>query len=166
MSYKDITVNPPVQKTAVMTKLPLGQTSDDGHVTAVDNYTYYAAIPSEVVTDISFYRLASLDDYEDNPKYILKGNIYNSWHTRSTYNLSSTASSWVTAFGLGNMLTSRQKGGTTFWHYHAIRGNGYSQVHASSDNQKYLKWLSPCVGYWGTNNGSVYGQSDQDTGYN
>lgn len=162
MSYKDTTVTPNVQKTAVMTKLPRGQTSDDGRVTAVDDYTYYAAIPFEVVTDISFYRLAPLEDYWDYPRYILKGNIYNSWHTRSTFNLSTDASSWLTAFGLGSMLTSRVKDGETYWHYFAIRGNGYGLVDKTASD-KYLKWLSPCIGFWGSNTGSLYGSSGSVT---
>lgn len=151
-------------KSAPMTHLPNGHLSDDGVVTAIDDYTYCAAIKSDVVTDISFYRLAPFVDYQNNSTNILKGNVYNAWHTRSGINskLSNDAKSWRDTFGLGNLLESRTKetnGDTeTYWHYFAIRGNGHGVVDSTASD-RYTKWLSPCVGYWGDNSGTVVGAS-------
>lgn len=160
MSYYDTVAE--TYKTAPMSYLPKNTLSDDGVVTAVDDYTYCAAIPSYVTTNISFYRLAPFGEYETNPRYILKGNIYNAWHTKSGINsqLSTTAASWKNTFGLGNMLESRTKGSETYWHYFAIRGNGYGVVD-STGTQRYLQWLSPCIGFWGGNSGTVVGASGQ-----
>lgn len=164
MSYYDTVAG--VTKTAAMRHLPKNTLSDDGVVTAVDDYTYCAAIPSYVTTNISFYRLAPFGEYERNSQYILKGNIYNSWHTYSGINsrLSSTASGWVSSFGLGSMLESRTKSSTTYWHYFAIRGNGEGVVDNTSSS-RYSLWLKPCVGYWGDNSGTVVGASGQRVYY-
>lgn len=145
-----------VTKTTVMHHLPNGQLSDDGVVTAVDDYTYCAAIPSYVTTDITFFRLAAFADYVNDPSHILKGNVYNAWHTSSSApSLTSTASTWQTNMGL-TMSTSRVISGTTYWHYFAIRGNGNGVVDSTAGN-KYELWLKPCIGYWGTNAGRIYG---------
>ena len=164
MTYYDTVAG--VTKTAPMTYLPKGQLSDDGVVTAFDDYTYCAAIPSYVTTNISFYRLAPFSDYLTKTANILKGNIYNSWHTKSGINsqLSSDASGWVNSFGLGNMLESRTKSSETYWHYFAIRGNGYGVVDENGSN-RYKEWLSPCVGYWGDNPGTVVGASGKKEYY-
>ena len=182
VSYTD-TQNTPttaddVVKTTVMTRMAVGETSSDGYFTATDNYTYMAAIPLYVVTNISFYRLASMDDHIDYPNDILKGNIYNSWHTRSginaqlstksmlqqaqndgltnIYNVDENAKAWVVAFGKGGLSESRVISGVTHYHYYAIRGNAYGSI-PRNNSKKYLYWLSPCVGYWGDYQGNITG---------
>lgn len=171
VSYVDTLANN-VTKTTVMHRLPRGQTSDDGVVTAVDDYTYCAAIPTYVTTDITFFRLAAFDDYLGDPTHILKGNVYNAWHTSSnapyttgTPQLTATAQTWQTnmkgSASSFNMSDSRTIGGKTYWHYFAIRGNGYGEVDSTLGNNnevavKYERWLAPCIGYWGTNEGVIY----------
>ena len=124
-------------KTVEMTKLDT--LDSQGHT------VYKGAIPNYVNTDISFYRLSKHSDD------VYPGTVYNSWHTFSGVNskLSSTASGWKV---LGDLRENRKisNSGTACYHdYYAIRGNGYSEVaHNASD--RYTKWLSPCIGYWGT----------------
>ena len=60
-----------------------------------------------------------------------------------------------------NMSDSRTIGGKTYWHYFAIRGNGWGEVDSTLGNnnevaEKYKRWLAPCIGYWGTNEGVIY----------
>lgn len=125
-------------KTVEMTKM--STTDSQGHT------VYKAAIPIYVKTDISFYRLSK------NGDDVYPGTVYNSWHTFAGVNskLSSTASGWKDAI-LGDLRESRLITNSTacYTDYYAIRGNGYSTV-AHNDGSRYTKWLSPCVGYWGT----------------
>lgn len=126
-------------KTVEMTKM--STTDSQGHT------VYKGAIPTYVNTDISFYRLSQ------NGQDVYPGTVYNSWHTFVGVNskLSSTASGWKDNI-LGNLRETRKissTGTACYTDYYAIRGNGYSTVaHNASD--RYSKWLSPCVGYWGT----------------
>lgn len=137
MQYYDTVAE--TYKTVEMTK----QTATDsqGHT------VYKGSIPNYVTTDISFYRLSK------NGDDVYPGTVYNSWHTFSGVNskLTSTASGWKDSI-LGNLRENRLITGSQtscYTHYYAIRGNGYSEVaHNASD--RYTKWLSPCVGYWGT----------------
>ena len=113
---------------------------------------YKTAIPKYVSTQISFYRLSTHGDD------VFDGTIFNSWHTyvgvRNNLhpNLKGN-SNWEI---LGNLAETRLIGSTNskYVHYYALRGNGYSTV-AHNDSQRYEKWLSPCIGYWGTANGPV-----------
>lgn len=141
MSYKDTKSGS--YKSVVMTK----QGTNDSNGCTV----YKAAIPKYVNTDISFYRLSkSTDD-------VFPGTVFNSWHTysgvRNAMNSSIKNSGWEV---LGNIAETRKIGSTnnTYTHYYAIRGNGYSTV-AHNATDRYQKWLSPCIGYWGTTSGPV-----------
>ena len=135
MQYYDTVAE--TYKTVEMTKM--STTDSQGHT------VYKGAIPTYVDTDISFYRLSKHTDD------VYPGTVFNSWHTFSGVNskLSSTAQGWRV---LGNLRENRKisNSGTACYHdYYAIRGNGHSVVaHNASD--RYSKWLSPCVGYWGT----------------
>ena len=159
LSYTDPEITDPVThehivKTTVMTKMRNGE-SFDGIYTASDDYTYAAAIPNYVYSDISFYRLNAMADYLNEPNNVVKGNVYNSWHTKTGINsqLSSTAKGWVKSFGLGGLAESRIVSNKTCFHYYGIRGNGYGEI-SHTDGNKFLYWLSPCVGYWKDNSGN------------
>lgn len=135
MQYYDTVAE--TYKTVEMTK----QTATDsqGHT------VYKGAIPNYVTTDISFYRLSK------NGQDVYPGTVYNSWHTFSGVNskLSNTAKGWRV---LGDLRENRLITGSStacYRDYYAIRGNGYSEV-AHNARDRYSKWLSPCVGYWGT----------------
>ncbi len=111
-----------------------------------ENYLYQAAIPMHVKTDISFYRLSTTDD-----KDVDKGTVYNSWHTYSNVydQMTDKAKDWSDKL-FGKPSSTRGN----YVHYYAIRGNGHGLVdHNASD--RHAKWLSPCVGYWGTESGPV-----------
>lgn len=118
------------QKTVVMKRIK----TDDG----LNAWT--AALPKNVITDISFFRFST----ENNV-------IYNSWHTRANINdgLNSTVKSWIGDYPLQE---SRVVNGTRSLVYTAKRGNGYGKVE-ETDSQLTLKRLSPCVGYWSYNSG-------------
>lgn len=150
-------------KTASMTKMVKNKSyrNQGTDYVANDDYTYMAAIPAYVTTDISFYRLASMTDHE-NDTDIKKGQIYNSWHTKSGMNsqLSNTASGWANSL-FGSLQTTRVINGTQRTHYHAIRGNGYGEISRRLTTYPWQNrewyWLSPCVGYWGTATDPVRG---------
>lgn len=113
---------------------------------------YVAAIPSYVQDKISFYRLSSTDEPDTS---IALGTIYNAWHTYNNVNnaLSSVAQGWRM---LGNLPITRSinSTSTSYVHYYALRGNGYGQVD-HTDTNRFEKWLSPCIGYWGNSSGPV-----------
>ena len=105
-----------------------------------NQYEWYAPIPKNIITDISFYR------YNLN-----KEEIYNAWHTFEGVDsqLSSTASTWATnILGANKLQEYRTNNGTasgTIEHtYTARRGNGYGSTTVTKER------LSPCIGYWGT----------------
>ena len=105
-----------------------------------NQYEWYAPIPKNIVTDISFYR------YNLN-----KEEIYNAWHTYEGVDsqLSPTASGWATdILGANKLQEYRTNDGTasgTIEHtYTARRGNGYGSTDVTRER------LSPCIGYWGT----------------
>lgn len=121
----------------------------DGGTDSKGNTIYKAAIPSYVETRISFYRLSTTSDD------VTPGTIFNAWHTYDDVNnaLSSTAQGWRI---LGNLAKTRKisSSATTYKHYYAIRGNGYGQV-GHNESDRFQKWISPCIGYWGTSSGPV-----------
>lgn len=132
MTYKDIN-SEGAMKTVVM-KQSFGSTTE-----------WYAPIPHNVITGISFYR------YNKNKEV-----IFNAWHTFEGVDnqLSSTASGWATQIlGANKLQEYRTNDGTasgTIEHtYTARRGNGYGKV-AENDPELQKKRLSPCIGYWGT----------------
>lgn len=105
-----------------------------------NQYEWYAPIPKNIITDISFYR------YNLN-----KEEIYNAWHTYVGVDsqLSSTASDWATdILGANKLQEYRTNDGTASGKiehtYTARRGNGYGSTNVTK------KRLSPCIGYWGT----------------
>lgn len=124
MQYKDTDAT---QKTVVMKDLG-----------SVDGYnTWTAALPKDVITDISFFRFSTTNNI-----------IYNSWHTKKDVNneLSDTAKGWI-ADNVDNkdlypLQESRIVNGNRSLVYTARRGNGY----AVTDNT--AQRLSPCIGYW------------------
>lgn len=63
---------------------------------------------------------------------------------------------------LGDLQEYRTISNIRYWHYYAIRGNGYSYVvHVDSPGSaSFKKWLSPCIGYWGTEAGPVGSSSE------
>lgn len=124
MQYKDTDAT---QKTVVMKDLG-----------SVDGYnTWTAALPKDVITDISFFRFSTTNNI-----------IYNSWHTKKDVNneLSDTAKGWiddnVDNKDLYPLQESRIVNGNRSLVYTARRGNGY----AVTDNT--AQRLSPCIGYW------------------
>lgn len=124
MQYKDTDAT---QKTVVM--------KDLGSVDGYDTWT--AALPKDVITDISFFRFSTTNNI-----------IYNSWHTKKDVNneLSDTAKGWI-ADNVDNkdlypLQESRIVNGNRSLVYTARRGNGY----AVTDNT--AQRLSPCIGYW------------------
>lgn len=105
-----------------------------------NRYEWYAPIPNNIITDISFYR------YNLN-----KEEIYNAWHTYVGVDsqLSPKALGWATQIlGPNKLQEYRTNDGTasgTIEHtYTARRGNGYGSTTAQRER------LSPCIGYWGT----------------
>ncbi|OLA73987.1 MAG: hypothetical protein BHW51_05630 [Ruminococcus sp. CAG:9-related_41_34] len=121
MQYKDTDAT---QKTVVMKDLG-----------SVDGYnTWTAALPKDVITDISFFRFSTTNNI-----------IYNSWHTKKDVNneLSGTAQGWIVDNeDLYPLQESRIVNGNRSLVYTARRGNGY----AVTDNT--ARRLSPCIGYW------------------
>lgn len=124
MQYKDTDAT---QKTVVM--------KDLGEVNGYNTWT--AALPKDVITDISFFRFSTTNNI-----------IYNSWHTKKDVNneLSDTAKGWiddnVDNKDLYPLQESRIVNGNRSLVYTARRGNGY----AVTDNT--AQRLSPCIGYW------------------
>lgn len=105
-----------------------------------NQYEWYAPIPKNIITDISFYR------YNLN-----KEEIYNAWHTYVGVDsqLSPTASGWATEIlGANQLQEYRTNDGTASGKiehtYTARRGNGYGSTTVTKER------LSPCIGYWGT----------------
>ena len=139
MSYYDTIAE--TYKTSVMTKVS-GKDTNGCNM-------FKTAIPKYVATNISFYRLSKHGDD------VFDGTVYNSWHTYAgvNNNINSDISGWRI---LGNLAETRNIGNTTskYVHYYAMRGNKYGTV-PHNDSSRYTKWLSPCIGYWGTINGPV-----------
>lgn len=124
MQYKDTDAT---QKTVVMKDLG-----------SVDGYnTWTAALPKDVITDISFFRFSTTNNI-----------IYNSWHTKKDVNneLSDTAKGWiddnVDNKDLYPLQENRIVNGNRSLVYTARRGNGYSKTDNTAQR------LSPCIGYW------------------
>lgn len=124
MQYKDTDAT---QKTVVMKDLG-----------SVDGYnTWTAALPKDVITDISFFRFSTTNNI-----------IYNSWHTKKDVNneLSDTAKGWiddnVDNKDLYPLQEIRIVNGNRSLVYTARRGNGYSKTDNTAQR------LSPCIGYW------------------
>lgn len=121
MQYKDTDTT---QKTVVMKYLG-----------SVDGYnTWTAALPKDVITDISFFRFSTTNNI-----------IYNSWHTKDNVNneLSDTAKGWiVNNEDLYPLQESRIVNGNRSLVYTAERGNGYGKTDSTFER------LSPCIGYW------------------
>lgn len=124
MQYKDTDAT---QKTVVM--------KDLGEVNGYNTWT--AALPKDVITDISFFRFSTTNNI-----------IYNSWHTKKDVNneLSDTAKGWiddnVDNKDLYPLQESRIVNGNRSLVYTARRGNGYAKTDSTFER------LSPCIGYW------------------
>lgn len=122
MQYKDTDTT---QKTVVMKDLG-----------SVDGYnTWTAALPKDVITDISFFRFSTTNNV-----------IYNSWHTKKNVNgeLSETAQGWIANDNknLYALQESRIVNGNRSLVYTAKRGNGFGKTDNTAQR------LSPCIGYW------------------
>ena len=122
MQYKDTDAT---QKTVVM--------KDLGEVNGYNTWT--AALPKDVITDISFFRFSTTNNI-----------IYNSWHTKKDVNgeLSKTAQGWIANDNknLYALQESRIVNGNRSLVYTAKRGNGYGVTVDTAQR------LSPCIGYW------------------
>lgn len=122
MQYKDTDAT---QKTVVM--------KDLGEVNGYNTWT--AALPKDVITDISFFRFSTTNNV-----------IYNSWHTKKNVNgeLSKTAQGWIANDNknLYALQESRVVNGNRSLVYTAKRGNGYGVTVDTAQR------LSPCIGYW------------------
>jgi hypothetical protein len=124
MQYKDTDAT---QKTVVM--------KDLGEVNGYNTWT--AALPKDVITDISFFRFSTTNNI-----------IYNSWHTKKDVNneLSDTAKGWIDDNidnkDLYPLQESRIVNGNRSLVYTARRGNGYGKTDSTFER------LSPCIGYW------------------
>lgn len=142
MTYRDVdasTSEKNVWKSVVMTP--------DSNNSTLSNKKWYAYLPDNVKTDISFYRYNAENEI-----------IYNSWHTRIDVKemMESTAKGWYEGiFGTYGKQDYRTSDGTAtgslLYTYTARRGNGYKEVSGGDlDPETQRKRLSPCVGYWGT----------------
>ena len=155
MSYYDQYAQ--TYKSTVMTHMVKNQSyADEGcSYVATDDYTYMAAIPKYVNTKISFYRLSNTGS--DSNGKVKDGTVFNSWHTYSGLGsqMNNTSKSWSNNL-FGALAATRNISNTTntYVHYYAIRGNGHSFVNHTHPD-RYKNWLSPCVGYWGTESGPV-----------
>lgn len=122
MQYKDTDAT---QKTVVMKYL--GKKNEYN--------TWTAALPKDVITDISFFRFSTTNNV-----------IYNSWHTKKNVNgeLSKTAQGWIANDNknLYALQESRVVNGNRSLVYTAKRGNGYGVTVDTAQR------LSPCIGYW------------------
>lgn len=127
MQYKD---TDKTWKTVVMKYLGNG----------TGNNTWTAALPKDVVTDISFFRFSTTNNV-----------IYNSWHTKKDVNvgLSPQAQGWIDNKNnnLYPLQENRIVNGKRSLVYTAKRGNGHDKT---NDTEKRL---SPCIGYWDYNPG-------------
>ena len=94
---------------------------DLGEVNGYNTWT--AALPKDVITDISFFRFSTTNNI-----------IYNSWHTKKDVNneLSDTAKGWiddnVDNKDLYPLQESRIVNGNRSLVYTARRGNGYGKT--------------------------------------
>lgn len=142
MTYRDVdasTSEKDVWKSVVMTP--------DSQNSTLSNKKWYAYLPDNVKTDISFYRYNAENEI-----------IYNSWHTRIDVKemMESTAKGWYEdIFGRYGKQDYRTSDGTAtgslLYTYTARRGNGYYEVPGGDlDPEAQRQRLSPCVGYWGT----------------
>lgn len=123
MQYKDTDAT---QKTVVM--------KDLGSVGGYNTWT--AALPKDVITDISFFRFSTTNNI-----------IYNSWHTRANVNneliKNTTVQDWMkNDKDLYPLQESRIVNGNRSLVYTARRGNGYGKTDSTFER------LSPCIGYW------------------
>lgn len=132
MTYKDINAGGAMK--SVVMKQSFGKDDE-----------WYAPIPSNIITGISFYR------YSKNKEV-----IYNAWHTFDGVDeqLSQDASKWATnILGPNKLQEYRTDDGTASGKvenvYTARRGNGYGLVQ-ETDKELQKKRLSPCIGYWGS----------------
>lgn len=127
MQYKD---TDKTWKTVVMKYLGNG----------TGNNTWTAALPKDVITDISFFRFSTTNNV-----------IYNSWHTKKDVNvgLSPQAQGWIDNKNnnLYPLQENRIVNGKRSLVYTAKRGNGHGKT---NDTEKRL---SPCIGYWDYNPG-------------
>lgn len=142
MTYRDVdasTSEKDVWKSVVMTP--------DSDNDTLSNKKWYAYLPDNVKTDISFYRYNAENEI-----------IYNSWHTRINVKemMESTAKDWYEdifgAYGKQDYRTSDGTAtGSLLYTYTARRGNGYKAVSGDDlDPNTQRQRLSPCVGCWGT----------------
>lgn len=142
MTYRDVdasTSEKDVWKSVVMTP--------DSDNDTLSNKKWYAYLPDNVKTDISFYRYNAENEI-----------IYNSWHTRINVKemMESTAKGWYEdifgAYGKQDYRTSDGTAtGSLLYTYTARRGNGYKAVSGDDlDPNTQRQRLSPCVGCWGT----------------
>lgn len=142
---------------------------------------YQGAIKASAVTNISFFRLNNTATAD-----VRKDTIFNSWHTKPLVNdmLTDRAKEWrekqvAQPYVNGEYQTgdnkkllqeSRevQKGDEVIRSivYTARHGNGYGSVNHSADD-RYEKWLSPCVGYWeyAAEDGGSSGGQQEATSY-
>lgn len=123
MQYKDTDAT---QKTVVM--------KDLGEVNGYNTWT--AALPKDVITDISFFRFSTTNNV-----------IYNSWHTKKDVNKelnnNEVAKGWIENDpDLYPLQESRIVNGNRSLVYTAKRGNGYGKTDSTFER------LSPCIGYW------------------
>ena len=123
MQYKDTDAT---QKTVVM--------KDLGSVNGYNTWT--AALPKDVITDISFFRFSTTNNV-----------IYNSWHTKKDVNKelnnNEVAKGWIENDpDLYPLQESRIVNGNRSLVYTAKRGNGYGKTDSTFER------LSPCIGYW------------------
>ena len=122
MSYVDVRTN--TQKSVVMSKSPY---YDKDH-------TWMAALPEDVIEDITFARY--------NPE---KQEVWNIWYTEDGVNdrLSDKAEN---TWGIQNLQEERiiLKDGQSYRSstYRATRGNGYGITDKDSERR------APCIGYW------------------
>lgn len=186
MSYYDAVAK--TDKTAIM-NVDGEETIPLSNGRSVKTTVYKAAIPKYVLTNISFYRLnnnvapSTAYNYPNHTEKVPHyGLVFNSWHTNSNVNDMLNPSiknndHWKV---LGSLAVSRKIGLITYSHYFAIRGNNYGVVSDYDDNGNYIndsskrpnynesashfsKWLSPCIGYWGTSSGPL-GYSGSESG--
>ena len=148
MTYRDVdasTSEKDVWKSVVMT--PDSNNPPPGNNPKNLQKKWYAYLPDNVKTDISFYRYDADNEI-----------IYNSWHTRINVKemMESVPKAWYEGiFGTYGKQDYRTSDGTEtgslLYTYTARRGNNYSKVEGASDKDPNVqkKRLSPCVGYWG-----------------
>lgn len=106
------------------------------------DYTWTAAIPDYITTNIRFNRYMPSDAF-----------VWNAWYTETGVN--NRTSQWVKNKIGSNLLQETRiytKNSQSYRSlvYTAQRGNGYS----TTDNQD--ERLSPCVGYWSTSGGKLH----------